>query len=166
MTETLENPVIQDDTDLEQLRLAADKADRGEPFELPSAEQSEPRTPDTTETESTTSSPDAKPESKKDERPRDELGRFTKTEAGEDIPEELREAPVEAPKVEAAKPPTKEESAYIKAQKEQERQKSVLANFEREKEQHRRENDATLPAFAAVQHSHGSDVPRKRVRHT
>lgn len=150
METTLENPVIQDDADLETLRLASEKADRNEPFELPGAEQSETRTPDKTETTEQTSSPDTKPESKKDERPRDELGRFTKTETGEDIPEELRETP-EAAKVEAQPAKTeqaKEDSAYIKAQKEQERQKSVLANFEREKEQHRREIEAERQRLA------------------
>src|SRR5678815_1914204 len=86
-TVVLENPVLKSDADLDQdFMEAAEKADKGLDYKLPlpSADQSEPRTADKTETVET-SSTDNPPE-KHDDRPRDELGRFTKTVEGADIP--------------------------------------------------------------------------------
>lgn len=136
--ETLENPVLKEEG--EALRAMAEKLDRGEDvIPASSAQESEARTPDTTETTTEpTSSPDTIPEKKADERPRDEQGRFTKTVTGEDIPEESRQ-PAEAPKVEPAKAPTKEDSAYVKAQKEQERLGKTWQQVEAEKAQVRAE---------------------------
>lgn len=84
----------------------------------PAAEKEKPEgeiNPDNSETD---------PEKVKVERPRDELGRFTKTEAGEDIPETERKP------AEQEKP----ESDYDKAKKKQEREKGLLANFQKDKE--------------------------------
>ena len=148
-TDTLPNPVIQDDAIEAQLREASAKADAGESFELPSAEQSDTRA-DTTAAD--TSSPDITPEKTKDERPRDELGRFTKTEAGEDIPEDQRGAPVEEqPKPEAPKDeakPEKPDSPYVKAQKDQERLNRNRQEFEQEKARERAAIEAERRAIA------------------
>ena len=135
METQLENPVLKEEGDA--LLEMAHKLDRGEDVTPPpSAEQSDTRA-DTTETD--TSSPDITPE-KTDTRPRDELGRFTTTEAGEAIPEDQREAPQE-PKVEAAqpKPEATQESKYAKAQKEQERKERTWQQIEAEKQQVRAE---------------------------
>lgn len=135
MTETIENPVIQDNEFESQLREAAEKADRGEEYTLPSAEQSEIRAPDKTAAEETVSSPDTTPETETtDERPRDELGRFTKTEDGKDIPESER-TPVEPAK--AVTEPKKPDSPYVKAQKDQERLNRNRQEFEAEKARER-----------------------------
>jgi hypothetical protein len=142
--ETLENPVIKDESiELrDQLRSEAEKAGplAGNEFEAePSAIQTEPRAPVETETaQEIVSNPDTKPEPQKPkaERPRDELGRFTKTEAGEDIPESERK-PAEPTKPDETKP----ESDYVKAQKKKEREESVLKNFQKEKEEFRAETE-------------------------
>lgn len=141
METTLENPVIKDESDLDQAFMeAAAAADKGEKFDLPSsAEQPEPRTPGTTEA-TPTSNTDTQPE-KKDERPRDELGRFTKTEQGTDIPESER---VAVDKLESQRPTEatgKVESPYAQKLKEIERRENVLKNFQEEKETTRRELD-------------------------
>src|SRR3954463_1138635 len=139
-TAELENPALKpDDTDDAAFLEAARKADAGQDFELPkaSAEETETRAPvedGNTKTEST-SNTDTLPE-KKDERPRDELGRFTKTETGEDIPEAERKPAEQQP---AETEPAKEDSAYAKALKERERQQNLLANFEKEKQEFRQQ---------------------------
>ncbi len=137
---TLENPVIKDD--LEPFLEAAAAADRGLDFKMPSANESEPRTPDTTEAEQT-SNTDTTPEKVTDERPRDELGRFTKTVEGADIPEAER-TPAEAGDVgktdgkpgdttDSAKP----DSPYERARKDQERLNRNRQEFEAEKARER-----------------------------
>lgn len=137
MTETLENPVIKDDIG-DQLRSATEAADNGQSFELPSAEQTEPRAPVETEKASEVSSPDTKPETtEKPERPRDALGRFTTREDGTEIPESERK-PAEPAQPEK-KEPTKPETPYVKAQKDQERLNRNRQEFEAEKARERAE---------------------------
>ena len=136
METTLENPVLKEEGDA--LLELAGKLDRGEDVTPPpSAEPSDTRA-DTTDT-ADTSSPDITPE-KTDDRPRDELGRFTRTEAGVEIPEDQRAAP-EEPKAEAEKPKpeAQPESKYVKAQKEQERKERTWQQIEAEKQQVRAE---------------------------
>lgn len=132
MADPLENPVINDDAEAKLLQ-AASHVDRGEDIpadlvpvlETPVAPAVEPETPAAEKTDDST----------KPERPRDALGRFTKTEAGVDIPEAERK-PAEA-KVEAA--PTGPDSEYTAAKKERARQENLLKNFQQEKEVARRE---------------------------
>jgi hypothetical protein len=145
METTIENPVIKDDSteQRDQLRGMAEEAGplSGNEFEFDtsSATETETRAPVETEKE-TVSSPDTKPEiTEKPERPRDELGRFTKTEAGVDIPEADRKPAEQKP--EAKPEETKTETAYAKAAKEQERQKSLLVDFEKKKAEFRAESD-------------------------
>lgn len=146
METIIDNPVIKDDsTELrDQLRDMAEEAGplSGNEFEsdTSSATETDKRAAVKTETEETVSSPDTKPETtEKPERPRDSLGRFTKTEAGEDIPEADRK-PAEEQKPEAKTDP-KPETAYVKAQKERERQESLLKNFQKEKDDFRAESE-------------------------
>src|SRR5438270_383206 len=104
MPETLDNPVIKPDSNEEAELLALSQsadAERGIGEESDSAEtQSSDTRAEQPELNATA---DGKPDNseadpeKKDERPRDELGRFTKTEKGEDIPEAERK-PAEAVK--------------------------------------------------------------------
>jgi hypothetical protein len=147
METTLENPVIKEDFESKLLE-AADAVDHGDDFQLPSADQSEPRTPDTTEQ----SSPDTTPE-KKDERPRDERGRFTKTPEGADIPESERtDAPVDKPDVakigDGKQTEVKPESEYAKAKKDAERKDRSWQALEAEKSQARAQIEAERRAIA------------------
>lgn len=126
----LEAMAVQHDTDAAQELSAQPPAPA-----QPEAEQTEVQSevnPDNSETD---------PEKAK-ERPRDALGRFTKTEAGEDIPEADRK-PVEAPA--AATLPTVSEfeaKKQEKARKEQERLDKTWKNVDlRKDELERRERD-------------------------
>jgi hypothetical protein len=135
MPEVLDNPVIKNEISDDAFLEAASYADKGEdiPAELISAKPAEPRAAEPEPVPDPSAKPDnseAEPE-KKTERPRDELGRFTKTETGEDIPEAERKP------AEAEKP----ETAYTKAQKERERQENLLKNFQKEKEDFRAESE-------------------------
>ncbi len=138
MEAVLENPVIKDDDFDAALRAAAEQADRGEDITLPSTPKDETRAPVEPEaTAEETSSTDTTPE-RTDARPRDELGRFTKTEAGEDIPASDRLAPTPGDQPDIGdKGETKPESAYAKAQKDQERLNRNRQEFEAEKAQER-----------------------------
>lgn len=147
MADLLENPVINDDAEAKLLE-AASHVDRGEDIPanlVPTVEASakpaeEPETPAAAD-KPAAEKPDA---SAKPERPRDALGRFTKTEAGEDIPEGERK-PAEA-KIEAT--PAFPDSDYTKAKKERERQENLLKNFQQEKETARREIDTERQRLA------------------
>jgi len=70
------------------------------------------------------------------DRPRDELGRFTKTETGEDIPEDERQ-----PAEQQTEPKPVEESEYAKAKKKREREESLLRGFEEKRQQFQREQE-------------------------
>lgn len=129
MPELLDNPVIKDEVSDDAFLEAASLADKGEdiPAELISAKPAEPRAAEPEPKPEPSAKPDnseAETEKPKTERPRDELGRFTKTEAGEDIPEADRKPAEEQ----------KPETAYTKAQKERDRQENLLKNFQKDKE--------------------------------
>lgn len=159
-TAELPNPVVKDgdlgDSDaLDQSFLdAAAKADRGEDFALPIAQEPDTRETGATEDKLTPSNTDTDPEKQKattDERPRDELGRFTKTKDGVDIPESERSTaePLQVePKDGDPKPA---ETPYAKAQRERERQQNLLANFERDKAAFRQEQEAFARQVAQLQ---------------
>jgi hypothetical protein len=135
-TAELENPVLKDEA--EELRTMAEQAGNIDADNAsPSAEQTETRAPVTTETN--TSSPDTTPE-KKDERPRDELGRFTKTPEGEDIPESERtDSTVSKPDVattgDGKQTESKPESEYARKQKEAERRSITWEKLEAKREE-------------------------------
>lgn len=138
----MENTEETSSTMEEAFRKAAEAADNGQPFELPSAQETEDRAPVEAVEETSSTNPDSIPEKAeaeaKPDRPRDEKGRFIKNEAGEDIPEELRE---EAPPEEAKEPEQdgikKEESKYAKVVKDLERLNRNRQEFEEEKRRDR-----------------------------
>ncbi len=133
-TATLENPVLKEEELDKAFMEAAEAADRGDDIQLPSTPTDGTRAPVVEpEKPAETSSTDTTPETK-DERPRDELGRFTKTPDGVDIPVGDREA---APTPDKTAEEGKPESAYAKAQKDQERLNRNRQEFEQEKARER-----------------------------
>jgi hypothetical protein len=154
----LANPVIKSE-DLPEdfdaadaaLREAANKVDHGEDIPTELAEKIGVKTED------------------KPERPRDELGRFTKTEAGEDIPEAERKLDENAP-TEAVKAPVEsQESEYAakqreKKQREEERKARSWENLNREKEElaaRRQELEQREQQFRQPQQQRQAPQPRE-----
>jgi hypothetical protein len=135
MSDQIENPVIKTDEQEQKFLEAAALADAGR--DIPA---------DLVPGVKTEAAPEKKDEpieqsgpieaEKKDERPRDALGRFTKTEEGEDIPEAERK-PAEPPKKEEPKPGTSEYEAkkQERAQKEQQRLEKTWENVNRQKDE-------------------------------
>ena len=125
MTETLQNPVLRDGMDESAFLEAAQKADRGEDFRLPSADNSETRATDTTAAEDTSANPDTtletdRPAEQKPDRPRDAQGRFTTREDGTDIPESERKPADQTDTPDAQAEAKGRESEYQKKAKERE----------------------------------------------
>jgi hypothetical protein len=117
MQDQIEHPVIKTDEQEAKFLEAAALVDAGRdipadlvPSAAPEAVTEKKEEPVKSEEQS----------GKKDERPRDAQGRFTKTESGEDIPEAERK-PAEQPKKEEPKPGTSEYEAkkQERAQKDQ-----------------------------------------------
>jgi hypothetical protein len=142
METTIENPVIKDEGDelRNQLRDMAEEAGplTGNEFEPePSATKPEPAQPETVEKkpdegEIKPDNSETDPERAK-ERPRDALGRFTKTETGEDIPEDKRQ-PAEQEKP-AQTVSEYEQKKAEKKQKEQERLDRTWQNVDLRKQE-------------------------------
>jgi len=142
METTLENPVLKELDDNAFIE-AAQQADRGQDIQLPSAEQSVTRADDGA-AENKSANPDITLE--KDDRPRDALGRFTKTELGEDIPEAERK-PAEPPKEETpqaqaadksdeqAKPDETEYQRAERKRRERERREATWESLEQKRQE-------------------------------
>ena len=127
------------------LRNAAEKAGAFGPREMmteeSAQEESEPRAPDTAddaqeseETKQADNSDAGSEEKPGEDKPRDEHGRFVAKDAKSQADTEKAAEGVEGDKL-----ASETDSAYSKAKKEQERQKSVLANFEEQKRKDRAE---------------------------
>lgn len=137
METPIENSVITDEAEAKFLEAAA-LADAGQdiPVNLVPAEPADTATATENKEENPggqtqTDNSDTDPE-KKDDRPRDNLGRFTKTKEGADIPEAERQ-PAEKP-VET-KPSDYEAKKQEQKQKEQERLEKTWENVNRRKEE-------------------------------
>lgn len=137
METVIENPVIKTDEQEAKFLEAAGLADAGRdipadllPGSTPEAKEEPEKVEDGKQPDKTEPDPD-----KAKERPRDALGRFTKTEAGEDIPEDERK-PVEAPvQPQTATPSEYEAKKAEKKAKEQERLDKTWENVNRQKEE-------------------------------
>jgi hypothetical protein len=144
--EKLEAMAVEHDTQASQ-ELSAQEPEAAQPAAEKEEPKTEEQTPDNSEVET------AKPE-----RPRDELGRFTKTEAGDDIPEAERQ-PVEKP----AEPSEYEAKRQEKARKEAERLEKTWQNVDlRKQELERREREIAEREQALLQRQQPQVQPQQR----
>lgn len=133
MQDQIDNPEIKTDEQEARFLEAAALVDAGRdiPADLVPSTTPEAVTEKKAEPEKLENQPE-----KKDERPRDAQGRFTKTEEGADIPEAERK-PAEEPKKEVPKVTASEYEAkkQEKAQKDQQRLDKTWENVNRQKEE-------------------------------